>query len=300
VVTPPPSSRLAGWLAAAVATVSFSVAPPIATLVLATGLDPTHLLLARLWLALGIIVASLAVFAPARLRLDRRGILIAGSAGLATGVSVLLFFWALTRLDTAIAAMLFGLQPLTVLALLALRGERFTYRQYFRLAVGLAGVYFLVGADGRSDWVGVVMVLIAVFTASFQTLFIQWYLHDRDGRTITAYMVGGMAVAVTVFWLLQGANTRPITPGAWLGIGVMALVPTYLARLGMFAAVRHLGSGQMALLTPLETLLTVIWSVIFLGERLSPYQMLGGALIVTSAVLAVRRLERAKVVAGEA
>jgi drug/metabolite transporter (DMT)-like permease len=192
-----------------------------------------------------------------------------------------------------------------VLALLALRGERFTYRQTFRLALGIAGVYFLVGADGRSDWVGVVMVLIAVFTASFQTLFIQWYLHDRDGRTITAYMVAGMAVAVTVFWLFQGLALgadlwRPVSPGAWLGIGVMALVPTYLARLGMFAAVRHLGSGQMALLTPLETLLTVIWSVIFLGERLSPYQMLGGALIVTSAVLAVRRLERAKVVAGDA
>jgi drug/metabolite transporter (DMT)-like permease len=292
-------NRLAGWLAAAVSTVAFSIAAPIATGLIAAGLNPTLMLLVRLWLALGLLVASLAVFAPARLRLDRRGALIAGFAGLATGVSVLLFFWALTRLDTAIASMLFGLQPLTVLALLALRGERFTYRQYFRLALGLLGVYFLVGADGRSDWLGVVMVLVAVVTSSFQTVFIQWYLHAQDGRTVTAYMVGGMAVTTTVFWLAGGGAWSPLPPGAWLGIVVMAVVPTYLARLTLFSAVRHLGSGQIALLTPLETLLTVIWSVLFLGERLSPYQLLGGALIVTSAVLAVRRLERARVAAAD-
>jgi drug/metabolite transporter (DMT)-like permease len=145
-----------------------------------------------------------------------------------------------------------------------------------------------------------VMVLIAVTTASLQTVFIQWYLHAHDGRTITAYMVGGMALAVTAVWLVQGAALgtalwQPISAGAWAGIVVMAVVSTYLARLGLFAAVRHLGSGQVALLTPLETLLTVIWSALFLAERLSLIQSLGGALIVTSAALAGRRLGRAQV-----
>ena len=47
VVTPPPSNRPIGWLAAVVSTFSFSIAAPIATLIIATGLDPTHLLVVR-------------------------------------------------------------------------------------------------------------------------------------------------------------------------------------------------------------------------------------------------------------
>ena len=38
-----------------------------------------------------------------------------------------------------------------VLGLLVLRGERFTYRQYVRLGLALAGVYLLIGPSGRVD-----------------------------------------------------------------------------------------------------------------------------------------------------
>jgi drug/metabolite transporter (DMT)-like permease len=50
-----------------------------------------------------------------------------------------------------------------------------------------------------------------------------------------------------------------------------------------------IGSGQLALLGPLETMLSVIWAVLFLHERLSLWQFAGGALILLSAALAVQR-----------
>ena len=49
----------------------------------------------------------------------------------------------------------------------------------------------------------------------------------------------------------------------------------------------------MALFGPLETLLSVIWSILFLHEALTPLQMAGGALILASALLAVQRFGRA-------
>src|SRR5260370_14704120 len=75
----------------------------------------------------------------------------------------------------------------------------------------------------------------------------------------------------------------------------MALFSTYVARLTLFAGVKRLGGGQVALLAPVETLLTVIFSVVFLGDRLTLAQGLGGLFILISAVLAVQRLRRAKV-----
>ncbi|MCH8339483.1 MAG: EamA family transporter, partial [Chloroflexi bacterium] len=46
------------------------------------------------------------------------------------------------------------------------------------------------------------------------------------------------------------------------------------------------------LLGPLETLLTVIWSLLFLQERLSVVQWAGGGLILFGAVLAGQRMHR--------
>jgi drug/metabolite transporter (DMT)-like permease len=62
----------------------------------------------------------------------------------------------------------------------------------------------------------------------------------------------------------------------------------------MVAAINRIGSGQMALLTPLETLLTVTWSMLFLDERLTTIQWVGGGLILASALLAIQRLGRAQ------
>jgi len=91
-------------------------------------------------------------------------------------------------------------------------------------------------------------------------------------------------------WLARGAVWHNPGWSGWLAVFVLVVVSTYVARLTLFAAVRHLGSGQMALLLPLETLLTVCWSVVFLQERLTIWQWGGGTLISLSAVLAINRL----------
>jgi drug/metabolite transporter (DMT)-like permease len=292
----PHSSAAFGWLAAIGATFAFSVAAPIGSKLIGLGADPTTILVLRLWLAVGLLFGTLALTAPDKLRLERRLIPVVALAGGSLGLAILLYFWSLTRLDTSIAAMLAALEPLMVLFLLRLRGERFTYRNTLRLALGLAGVYLLVGAQGGADWLGLLMAAGTVVGSAFQTVALQWYFAGRDGRTITAYMVLAMALTVSAAWVVQGAVWHNPTWQVWVGIGVLALVPTYLARLGLFAAVRRLGGGQVSLLGPLETFLTVIWAVVFLGDRLTLAQLSGGALILFSAILAVQRLRRTKAV----
>jgi drug/metabolite transporter (DMT)-like permease len=290
------ASNLGGWLAALGSTFAFSVAAPIASKIIGWGTDPSTILVLRLWLAVGLLFGTLAVAAPDKLRLERRLLPVVAVAGITLGLAILLYFWSLTRLDTSIAAMLAALEPLMVLFLLRLRGERFTYRNTVRLALGLAGVYLLVGVQGGADWLGLLMAAGTVVGSAFQTVALQWYFTGQDGRTVTAYMVLMMALTVSVVWVLQGTAWHNPIWQAWVGIGVLALVPTYLARLTLFAAVKRLGGGQVSLLGPFETFLTVIWAISFLGDRLSLSQLAGGVLIILSAVLAVRRLRRAKVV----
>jgi drug/metabolite transporter (DMT)-like permease len=103
-----------------------------------------------------------------------------------------------------------------------------------------------------------------------------------------------MTVVVLSTWLAEGAPWKNPDWRGWLAIIVLVVISTYLSRLLMVAAINRIGSGQMALLTPVETLMTIIWSMLFLGERLAPLQLLGGTLILASALLAIRRMGRAR------
>jgi drug/metabolite transporter (DMT)-like permease len=272
------------------ATIAYSIAAPIVRWAILDGMNPTTLLMARMTITTILIGASLAVFAPSKLKIDRRGFWISILAGTVNGTGFLTFFWSLKRLDASIASMLFALAPLVILGMLALRGERLTRRHLIRLGIGLAGVYLLIGPGDGVDLIGVSLVGLGILTFSFQLVILQWYLKEYDGRTITFYIIIAVTADVIIWWLIEGAEWHNPGVGGWAAIIVLAVVSTYLARLAMFASVRDIGSGQTALFMPVETFLTVIWSILFLGEQLSLVQWLGGGLILVSVFLAIQRL----------
>lgn len=282
-----------GWLLASIATLCFSVAPPIARYAIRSGIDSTTLVALRLIVATILMGITVTVIDPGQLKMNRQGLLVSWSAGFVNGLGMLLFFWALERVDASMASMMISLVPLVVLSLLALRGERFTYRQIVRMTLGLGGVYLLIGPGGHVDSTGVFLLTIAVLCFSTHITLLQWYLSGYEALTVTFHISTAMSVAVAGWWLLRGVQWRPLGVEGWVALLALAVVSTYLSRICFVNAVARLGSGQVSLMSPLETFLTVVWSMLFLGERLSPLQWLGGVLVMSSALLAIQRLGRA-------
>jgi drug/metabolite transporter (DMT)-like permease len=189
--------------------------------------------------------------------------------------------------------MIFSLNPIAVLGILALAGEKLTGRHGVRLFLALSGVYLLIGPGGQTDWLGVLLAFANVCSFALEVVLIQWFLARYDTRTITVYVLAGMTVVMAGSWLVQGAEWQ--VPGwqGWLIVGIMALAGTFFGWWAMFSGLQRIGGGQVALLMPLETLLSVLWAVLFLQERLTLWQTLGGILILSSALLAIQRLKRA-------
>ncbi len=284
----------AGWAFALAAITAFSIATPIVRAALVRGMDPNALLMSRMMIATLAMGVTIGISNPARLRIGRRAGLIGLGAGLINAFGMVCYFMGLTYLESSMAAMLIALSPLAVLSLLALRGEKVTYRHAVRLALALAGVYLLIGPGGQVSMVGVGLILVALFCFALQLVVMQWYLLECDARAVTFYVLVGMTVGVAGWWLAKGMPWQ--TPGAtgWITIFVLAVVSTYAARLLHFSAVMRIGGGQTSMLSPVETLLAVVWSMLFLGERLTPIQLVGGVLILASAVLAIQRMKRGR------
>jgi drug/metabolite transporter (DMT)-like permease len=191
-------------------------------------------------------------------------------------------------------SMLIALNPIYVLTFLALRGERVTYRHAVRIGLALFGVYLLIGPGGNVDPIGVMWIMVSMVCFALQLSMLQWFLLDYDARPVTFYVLLAMTVCVVGMWGLEGGTWQPLGIQGWLTAIVLAVVSTYISRLLLFAAVSRIGGGQMAMLSPVETLLSVFWSFLFLDERLTPLQWVGGLFILTSAVLAIQRLGLAR------
>jgi drug/metabolite transporter (DMT)-like permease len=279
-----------GWGLALAATVASAIVTPLVRGAVVGGMDPITLLLLRLSLAVVLIGGSVALFDPRLLRLNRRGLWDVAWIGLISGVEICCFFAALAWVDGSMSAMIKSTQPLVVLLLLALGGERLTMRHGIRLLLAFVGIYLLVGPDGSVAPMGLLLLTLSIFLYATQLVFIQWRLLAYDSRTVTFYLLLVMTIVVAGWWGVQGAPW--VDPGwrGWLVIGVLVVVSTYFARLALFGAMRRVGSGQVALLWPLQTLLAISLSVIFLNERFSAIQWVGGAFILTSALLAIEAI----------
>ncbi len=288
------NSKWLGWLMAIGAVTAYSTSAPIGRGIIEGGLNPTSILLARFSIATILIGLTLLLTNPKALKIDRRGLMMCLIIGIINATTALSFFWALTRISASLGAMLVSVYPLIVLGLLALRGEKFTYRNTIRLALGLTGVFLIIGPGGQLDGLGVLLVFICAAGYALQLALTQWYLADYDVRTIAFYISSLMTVVQFGFWTAQGSEWTAPGWSGWFAIATMAVLGTYVARLAMFRAIREIGSGQTALLAPTETMLTVIWSLLFLQERLTLVQWSGSILIIASAILAVERLYQVK------
>lgn len=281
-----------GWALALFATVAFSFAPPVARFAIVGGFDSTTLLLVRMLLATTLFAVVLAATDRARLRLPRAGLIAAVLVGAVNAGGMVLFFAALGQLEASLSAMILALSPPIVLSLLALRGERLTRRHLVRLGLALVGVYLLIGPTGQVNWFGAALALAATFLFALQMALTQWTLVAYPTRAVAFYVTATMTGFVALYWLFLGAPWAAPTPIGWAAVLILAIVSTLIARLAYFAAMGRIGGAQMALFGPLETLLSVIWSIVFLNEQLTLWQWVGGTLILVSALLAVQRLGR--------
>ena len=215
------------------------------------------------------------------------------AAAVANTILNLAAFIAFERITIALTLLVFYLYPAGVaLASMLWFGERLDRARWIALAVSLSGMVLVVaGAEalGEVDPVGIGLALVAGVAQVFYVLAARHGFAHVPGPQAAAMTMGGAATLYLLIALVIGTlgelaaplvSSAAIVPVVLAGV-VGAGVPT----LAFITGIRRLGPSQAAILATLEPVVGVGLAAWLLAEQPAPIQLLGGALILTAAVL---------------
>ena len=210
----------------------------------------------------------------------------------AAGLTNVCFNWAITAGDVVRVTLLFYLMPVWSIGLAWwLLRERPTRAALVRLALALAGVALVLWRPGSSwplpqsaaDWLALAGGFCFALT---NALVRRWRETPEDGRAL-AMFCGGLFTAGALV-LVGTAGPLPALSAAWLP-WVLVLAAGFLGgNLALQYGAARLKAQVTALLMLSEVVIATVSSFVLGAAHPTPMVWLGGALIMLTAVLAVR------------
>jgi drug/metabolite transporter (DMT)-like permease len=265
------------------------LAPIFGKLAYQAGMDPSTLVALRTVIAAGILWLAYLLFWRSHITIHWHHLLGCIGMGIANGIGSLLYYNGLARVDASLSHLLYSMYPFWVFIFLSAAGHPVSRLAVVRLGLALLSVFLLTWqGTGLIDPLGITFLLGAGALYGWHLVLGQWTLADVDSRTVTLYVLTTMAIVVGVARLGQGRPLDPISASGWTATLLLALLPTALARLLVFAGLRRLGGIQTSLLGLTELLVAVGMAFALFGETFSRQQWVGAGMFVVSILLISR------------
>jgi drug/metabolite transporter (DMT)-like permease len=197
------------------------------------------------------------------------------------------YFAALNYASAGLVALLLYAYPtLVCLLAAAFLHEKLSARTILLLVVSFAGIALTLGG-GHGSATGIALGLAA---AAFYSVYIvvgARELAGTDSLAITTVVCLSAAATLLLASLVRPPHFPAVAWG-WLAVSAIALVSTVLAILAFFAGLKRVGPATASIASTLEPVVTVTLAWLVLGETLSATQVVGGALVLGSAMWLAR------------
>jgi drug/metabolite transporter (DMT)-like permease len=201
-----------------------------------------------------------------------------------------LYYFAIQKLNVAVAIILQYTAPVWVLLYMLARGrQRATRQRVSSVALAVIGCGLAIGIVGAgrfnlNTW-GVAAAVAGAFTFAFYNIAGHDLLTRHDHWRILVYVLFGSAL----FWLLVNPPWKiaaaRYTAAEWLFLLVFALVSVLVPYLFYFAGLRHLDATRAIVTSCLEPVFSIVIAAVALGELVRPVQVAGIVLVLLATVL---------------
>jgi drug/metabolite transporter (DMT)-like permease len=194
------------------------------------------------------------------------------------------YFRALEQIPASVTALVLYTYPVLVAFLAALAGvERLRWRALLAALGAFAGCALTAGGAPEGEPLAVSGIAWALLAALIYASYI--VLSSRFGagvpaRVLALHLAQAAAVLCVAFALADGGLSLPLDPRALLAVAGMGVFSTVVAMTTFLAGMALIGPTRASVLSSLEVIVTLVLAFLFLGERLSPWQWAGAALIL--------------------
>ena len=204
------------------------------------------------------------------------------------------FFQALRYLSVGITSLLLYTHIIfvTLIALYVLK-EPITQKVLMALISAFLGVSFVVYSDTmETRLIGVAFILAASLIYTLYITVSRVTVRTADPRVMGVYVMGSAAVTFFTVGLFTETLEFSLTVRGLLLAILIALIPTVVAIVTFFEGLRTIGASRASIVSTVEPIVAVVCGFLFLGEVLSPFQLLGGMLILLSVFMLRKDGER--------
>jgi probable blue pigment (indigoidine) exporter len=263
---------------------AFACADVVSKVVLQDGADALTVATVRGFVSVVLMYGWLRLDSPP-VALSRRARWIALGAGVLFAGNILFLLSSIAVIEVPIAILTYFVYPLlTGLAAAATGLEKLSWRGMAAALVAFLGLALMIGAHPTTIAVfGIVAALAAAGCRVALLLVTRATLQGADARLITWYSLISSTVLLTVLSLVLMNWHPPATVFGWAMLVVLS-VAIMGGLFGLLASTGRIGPFRTALLMNLEPPLTTIGSALFLGEVITPLQMLGGTVMLLALV----------------
>lgn len=208
-----------------------------------------------------------------------------------TGITVYYFleYTGLQHTTASAASLILALVPMmTLLVRVLFLKERLSPLRWLCVLVSLLGVYLVIASDasGASGSLLGNLVMVAACVCWTGYIFIMPKLTDAcDPLRVTAWQTVAAAITIAPFALMERAAWVMPSPAGLVSLLVLSVFCSALCYLWYNTAIAQLDSLSVSLTININPIAACIGGALFLGERLTSMQLLGGTAILACVLL---------------
>jgi drug/metabolite transporter (DMT)-like permease len=226
---------------------------------------------------------------PAFARADWFRLVFLGIVG--TFLYQLMFVGGLKRTSAGNASLIVGASPIIIALMSSLAGhERVAPKRWFGVALGFAGLYFVVGH--RADWspaslAGDGMVIASMLFWATYSVAAQPLLKRYSPLAVTgtSFSIGAALYLLFTAPLLIKIDWPAISGGSWVLMLLSALLALNVSYVIWYTGLQKLGGTRTSMYSYLTPIVAMIVAAFGLGEPVSGNQMIGAVAILTGLLI---------------
>ncbi len=229
-------------------------------------------------------------------RQDRAALVLLGIIGIT--LYNLFFMYGLNYTSASNSALIISLSPLFAVFIQSLSGnERVTARIIAGLALASAGVFLIIRSHygefsfSSSGFFGDLLTLCGAVLWAFYTLKAKPLLLKYSPLKVTAYSIAAGTIVllpVSAYELAQ-QSWSGISLQSWFALGFCAFIAAGVAFTLWYQGIQQIGVTRTIVYHYLMPCVAVVFAALFLGERITLLQVIGGTAALIGVLIVQRR-----------